>query len=537
MEKPLRPYQATAREQIHEWFQEHDRALVVIATGGGKTILFSALAADVIQAGGRVLILTDQLDLVDQAIEKLREAAGIFADAEQGERSASPKAKVIVATVQTLGSRLERFPADHFALVVCDECDRAISPQWQEVLARFDQHARVLGVTATPDRADRKPILRYFRHKLLEVPLLELIENGYLVPITVVRPAIACDLSSAEKEGADDFDAEELSHAVEKIFVAVCHAILEHAPARKVLVFCPDVRSSKKFAAVASLEGLTCRHIDGESPNRQELKKGHQEWQPPEPGQKAPPHTFQVLVNPILLGRGYDDPSIDCVINLRPCRSKNLYQQIIGRGTRLFCPWGCGGPCPHPEAKRDLLVLDLLWQFKEMAPITVADLFTDAPAKRSEMVRLMGGQPRDLRELAQDAGDNLMRALVAAMMDAQQKKGGKPGEYFRATDFAANLQIPELASYVPETDAEAEPVSDRIKKRLSKAGIQPETVLCAGHAERVLAAIQARSEAGLAGMRSVFWLRSWGYQNPEQMSKAAAKRILARKFREMGKYR
>jgi superfamily II DNA or RNA helicase len=530
--KPLRDYQEECRDAVHSHFETEARALVVMGTGAGKTVEFAALAADVVAAeAGRVLVLTDQFDLVDQAIEKIKDVAGLYADAEQGDRVASPKARVVVATVQSMAGRLDRYPADTFALVVCDECDRAEAPQWQAVISHF-AGAKVLGVTATPNRADRKSILRTFETKVFEISALELIRRGYLVPITVRELPLKIDLSTVKVAGGD-YDATELGHVVQSIFGEVLEWLKEIAPHRKTLVFCPDVASSKKFAAVASLADWTCRHIDGTSPNRRELKKGFSEWRP---GADNPHHTFQVMVNPILLGRGYDEPSIDCVVNLRPTGSISLYQQIVGRGTRLWCPWGCGGPCDHPEAKQDLLVLDFLYQFKELGPVRPADLVTDSPTKRAEIQRRLAmGHQLDLATLEAEASAAMEANLVQALMDAAKKRKGAKGEYFNALEFAANLHVPELLDYAPETDAEAEPCPDRLLKKLALQGIQKESVVCVGQAQRLLQVLQARKEAGLAGMKSVFWLRKWGYPNPENISAARAKSILAKQFRSMGK--
>lgn len=533
LKRPLRDYQTKAREDVHRAFESGGRCLIVAATGAGKTVIFSAIAADVVASGGRVLILTDQFDLVDQAAEKLLAMAGIYADIEQADRVASPSATVVVATVQTMGNRLDRYPADHFALVIADECDRAIAPMWQAVLEHFHDNARVLGVTATPNRADRKTILRYFQRKVFEVTLPELIARGYLVGVTVAPLPLTIDLRDAEQDGGD-YDPEKLGNAVEACFGSVCDAIKEHAPKRKILVFLPDVALSKKFAALAVMRGLNARHVDGESRDRAALKRGFGEWRP---DGKHSHNAFQILCNPMLLSRGYDEPSVDCVINLRPTGSESLYAQIIGRGTRLWCPHGCGGPCDHEDRKKDLLVMDFLYQFKAMGPVRPSALITDSPEKRQAIEKVLDEQGRlDLTEATKIAEERLAAALVAAFERAQAASKGGKGEYFNALAWAANLNLPELIDYQPETDAEAAPVPDRLAKKLKAAGFIGDSVACAGQAERILAALKARKEAGLASPRQVFWLRKWGYPEPEKMAAERAKSIMARKFREMGKF-
>lgn len=530
LKKSLRDYQQTIREKVHDHFPKAPRGMVVAATGAGKTVCFAAIAADVCAAGGRVLILTDQVDLVDQAIEKLQDVAGLYAAAENADRTASLSARVVVATVQTLVKRLEKYPPDHFTLVVCDECDRAVSATWKKALAHFDGYARVLGVTATPKRADRKNILRYFQTKVDEIDLLTLINRGYLVPLHVQECPITIDLTAAEEatsEGAD-YDAAAVGEAVTAIFGEALEAWKEHAGDLKTLVFCPDVETSKKFVLEAHRHQVNARHADGASPNRKELKQGFRDWKPGTKNMAA----FQMLSNPIFLGRGYDDPSIGCVINLRPTKSVSLYQQIIGRGTRLFCPWGCGGPCEHPERKRRLLVLDFLYQFKSMGPIRPAALFTENDEKIREMHAILADAQGalDLRDVMGQAEKNIEAALVEAIAAAMNKTKGKKGEYYNAMQFAATLHLPDLMEYQPETDEEAKPVPPRMQKKLSGLGFIPDTVPWLGLAKRLVAAVEARKEAGLASIKQVFWLRKWGYPEPWDMDREQANAICTRKF-------
>lgn len=523
----LRDYQEEARKNVWEAFKTTNKALIVMPTGAGKTIEFAALTADFHPQ--RVLILTDQELLVDQAVEKIHSATGIFADVEQSERTASRNAKVIVATVQSMKARLAKYPPDHFALVVCDECDRAVTPQWMAVLKHFDGHAKVLGVTATPKRSDKKNILNYFEKKVFEISMLELMDRGYLAAMTIQDVPIEINLEAVETKGTD-FDQEQLATAVEAIFGEVAKAIKQYAPTRKILVFTPDRQTSRKFVMTCHQHELNARHIDGLSTDKDELKRGFREWRPMDP----PPNTFQILSNPILLGRGFDDPSIDCVINLRPTQSISLYQQIVGRGTRIFCPHGCGKPCTHEARKKDLLVLDFLYQFKTLGPVRPSMLIadTDNQARKMTEISQRMQMPLDLRELKEMAEREIEADLVKAMMEAQAARPDRAKrEYFNAFQWAANLELPDLTDYEPETPAEAVPVKKGLMTKLKEAGFIPETITCQGHAERIWKVIQARRDAGLASFKQVYWLRRKGYRDPMNYTREEAGNILTREFR------
>lgn len=520
MRYELRPYQADARAAVHGVYAKGGkRALVVAATGSGKTVLFSALAADYVAQGRRVLILTDQYDLVDQAMEDLLAATGIYADAEQGDRRASSAAMVVVATIQTLKSRLGHFPPDYFALVVADECDRAMASQWMQVLTHFDKHANVLGVTATPKRSDKKDILGYFETKAYEIGVFELIELGYLVPITVQHTGIKMDVSQVEKR-AGDLDAKQVGHVVETVFDDVCDAIQEHAPKRKTLCFLPLVETSKKFVQRAQARGLNARHIDGSmsADERSVIKREFKDGR------------FHVLSNPCLLGRGYNNPSIDAIVNLRITESLSFYQQVIGRGTRIYCPHGCRKPCQHVDRKIDLLVLDFLYQFKGMGPMRPANLI-GATQQQVDAINAASDRSQgrlDLRNLETTAKADIEAALIKALMDAQKKMNGKKGEYYNAYQWAANMRLDDLTDYTPDNPTDAAPPTERILKKLQKAGFIPETIVSQGHAERILKVIDTRREAGLASMKQVFWLRKWGYKDPENIDQETARKIFAR---------
>src|SRR5689334_17118928 len=116
------------------------RQLVVMPTGAGKTIVFAKLAERL--QPKRTLILAHREELIDQAVDKIAKATGIFAQKEKAEHRASLMAPIVVASVQTMIRRLDKWPADHFAQVVVDEAHHALADTYQTVLAHFN--AKVL---------------------------------------------------------------------------------------------------------------------------------------------------------------------------------------------------------------------------------------------------------------------------------------------------------------------------------------------------------------------------------------------------------
>src|SRR5690606_27570619 len=138
---------------------------------------------------------------------------GVFAQKEKAADSASLSAEVVVASIQTMGRRLGKWPPHHFSLVVVDEAHHATSDTYRAVLRHFDPHARVLGVTATPDRADKKNLGTYFEDVAFEIPLWELIREKFLAPIKVKAIPVKIDLKDVKKV-AGDYSVDDLDHAI-----------------------------------------------------------------------------------------------------------------------------------------------------------------------------------------------------------------------------------------------------------------------------------------------------------------------------------
>jgi superfamily II DNA or RNA helicase len=266
----LRPRQKTFVESVEKGWKDYDKQLGVAPTGCGKTIMFSHLAKRQLEStGGRTLILAHREELIDQAIDKLHAATGIRADKEKAEFRASRTSPVVVASIQTMMRRFDQWPADHFELVVCDEAHHSLSDSWKKVLQYFDPHAKILGVTATPDRGDKRELGEYYQNIAHEISLLDLIKEKFLSQITIRSIPLEIDLDRVSQT-AGDFDSAELGGALDPYLGQIADSIKEFAPNRKTLCFLPLIATSKKFTEICVERGLNARHIDGESEDRKE---------------------------------------------------------------------------------------------------------------------------------------------------------------------------------------------------------------------------------------------------------------------------
>ena len=194
----LRPYQQEAREAVErDWAGQFLRTLLVLPTGCGKTIVFSKIVEDMVRQGRRCLILAHRGELLDQAAGKLLQATGLRCSVEKAEETCLDSwYRVTVGSIQSLmrEKRLGQFPADYFDVIVVDEAHHVLSDGYQRVLEHFSG-ARVLGVTATPDRGDMRDLGQYFEHLAYEYTLPRAIRDGYLCPIKAVTIPLRLDLS------------------------------------------------------------------------------------------------------------------------------------------------------------------------------------------------------------------------------------------------------------------------------------------------------------------------------------------------------
>lgn len=261
-------------------------------------MLFSHIAAS---ETGRVLILAHRETLIDQAVEKLHKATGIFAAVECGERHALSSHRVVVASIQSMKRRLPKYAKDHFSLIICDECHHVMSDEWDAVLSYFGT-ARVLGVTATPDRSDRKSMSKVFQNVAFEIGLLELITAGYLCPLRAMKLPVEVPMKALSKRRCE-VSEEEATDAVNGKIVDLASALADNIWDRKALIFLPRCDVSAHFAELLRSHGIDAKHTQGDGKDRDEVLAWFAE-----PGRKALCNAMLLcldLKTEILTGRGW----------------------------------------------------------------------------------------------------------------------------------------------------------------------------------------------------------------------------------------
>ena len=488
----LRPYQEAAVTAIeNEWGMGRKRTLLVLPTGCGKTVVFSSVVNDRISAGDRVLILAHRGELLDQAADKLKKAFGIDSVLEKAESTAYGSfIPVTVGSVQTLcrDKRLEVYPEDYFGTIVIDEAHHAMSDTYQKVLGHFPK-ANILGVTATPDRADQKNLGRFFDSKAYEYSMSQAIREHYLCPVKAQMIPLELNISEVSTSSGD-YAAGEIGEALEPYLEQIADEMRHYCRDRKTVVFLPLVKTSQKFRGLLSEKGFRAAEVNGNSPDRAEVLADFEAGR------------YDVLCNSMLLTEGWDCPAVDCVVILRPTKVRSLYQQMVGRGMRLS------------PGKDHLLLLDFLWLSEKHSLCRPSSLISP----NEEISKRIDGKVRDsaagidLLEAEEQAQKDVIadreRSLAQQLSDMRTRKR----QLVDPLQYAMSIEAEDLAFYTPTFVWEMGPASPKQLEFLEKRGIFPDSVENAGKASMLIDRLVNRQNEGLSTPKQIRLLERYGFR-------------------------
>ncbi|MEE9131243.1 MAG: DEAD/DEAH box helicase [Phycisphaerales bacterium] len=334
----LRDYQTTAVERAIEAFDSVRSALWVMPTGSGKTIAFADLTRRM-ESNGRAMVMAHRDELIRQAVNKLTLVTGHEPDVEKAEYWADQNlmglAPVVVSSVQTLNAgmnghgRMTRFHPERFGLFVIDEAHHATSPTYRKVQDHFNQNPnlKTLGCTATPDRADEEALGQVFDEVAFVYELIDAINDGWLVQIEQQYVQIdGLDFSEC-RTTAGDLNGGDLDAIMrfEKNLHGVVSPMLDIVGNRKTLIFATSVAHAERMCEIINRHKRdSACFIQHKTPkdDRRRILDDYRDG------------CFQFLCNVGIATEGFDDPSIEVIIMARPTKSRCLYAQMAGRGTR-----------------------------------------------------------------------------------------------------------------------------------------------------------------------------------------------------------
>jgi superfamily II DNA or RNA helicase len=519
----LRPYQSDASNAIFKEWLEHDSTLVVMPTGGGKTVLF----ADVIRRvfPRRALVLAHREELVFQARDKIRRVTGLRADVEMGDYRAAvglcDSARVIVSTIQTQcsggdgGGRMAKFDPMRFGVLIIDEAHHATSASYRRVIEyyRTNRNLKILGVTATPDRADEEALGQVFQSVAFDYEVLDAIHDGWLVPIEQQMVHVEGLDYSSIRTTAGDLNGGDLAAVLEaeKNLQQMTAASLQIIGQRRALVFTASVKAAETTAEIfnrhrADMAAWVCGKTDKDE--RRSVLAAFAAGK------------VQVVCNCGVLTEGFDDPGVEVVIMGRPTKSRSLYSQMVGRSTRPLA-----GVVDGPEtaearraaiaasAKPSCLVVDFVGNAGKHKLVTSADILGGKVSE--EALELAVARARK-------AGGplNMSAALDAAEAELQQEC-----EQARLAEAARRARLTATARFTTQAvdpfDVLAlDPVkargwdqgrqlTEKQRSLLQKQGINPDE-LSFSQGKQLVAEIFRRWDGNLCSFKQAKVLKKYG---------------------------
>lgn len=496
----LRPYQSEAFGRILAELKLVRATLLILATGLGKTVTFAAVAQYVVSRARRVLVLAHRAELLEQAAATLQRF-GLTVGIEQGERRAGDDVQVVVASVQSLqGKRLERFAPDAFGLVIIDECHHAPARSYRTVLAHFEP-AKVLGVTATPDRSDEIALGNVFESVAFKMEIAEGIKGGWLAPLELRSVVVEhCDLSGVRSR-CGDFVAAELERELldERVLHEVAKPLSELAKGRPTLVFVVGVAQAHALALTLQGYGVKAAAVDGSmsAEARAAVIADYRAGR------------VQVVCNAMLLTEGFDAPETSCIALVRPTRSRSLLTQMIGRGTRL-----AGG-------KGECLIIDFV-------PSRAGSIRLASPADALAGKELPSALLQHVREFSADESGDLgelierakaaeaerERQVVLARERERQRLVQNVGVVYMAPRLDVERLLDVMRDPADRSWDDGELATESQVEALERAGFDhlPEE-LTSREARALFDVLRKRRAAGLCTLRQGRILRKYGLRD------------------------
>jgi len=533
----MRPYQDESVRRIEAEWQTNRSTLLVLPTGAGKTVTF----AEVIRRAfpRRALVLAHRRELVYQACEKIAAITGWRVDIEMGDSRADMVCmfggpRVVVSTIQTQssggdgGGRMTRFDPRLFGVVVVDEGHHSTSPQWKRVLdwyTKGNPDIRVLGVTATPDRADEEALGQVYDTVAFDYEISDAIKDGWLVPVTQQMVHVEgldfslCRTTAGDLNGADLAKVMEYEENLHRIVAPS----IEIIGTKRSLVFASSVSHAERMAEMfnRSREGMAA-WVCGETPEDErkrilaDFKSGR----------------VQVVCNCAVLTEGFDNPAVEVVIMARPTKSRSLYAQMAGRALRP------ADTIAHElnnhesgEARRALI------EASEKPTALIVDFVGNSGRhKLCTSVDILGGKvSEEVRELAirklQDGQP--LRVDEAFDAAAEEERQQKEREAARRARLTARAKF-STQTINPFDVFDVKPVAERGWDRgkqlsegqanvLRKQGIDPDSFPY-GQARQILNELFRRWDAGMCSYNQAKILRKRGM--PTDVTREAAGQMI-----------
>lgn len=534
----LRDYQSEAVSAVFNEWEEKNSTLVVCPTGTGKTQIF----CDIIRRmqPRRAMVLAHRGELIKQAVNRLESDFGIRADIEMADYQANEfylnRAPVVVSTVQTQCAgnggygRMKIFDPNDFGLVICDEAHHYTSPSFRRVLDYYKQNPKlkILGVTATPDRADEEALGQVFESVAYDYEILDAIHGGWLVPVDQKMVHVEGLDFSHIRTTAGDLNGADLAAVMEseKNLQGIAAASIEIIGAdKRTLVFTVTVKQAEMLSEIFN------RHrpgmadwVCGKTPKPQR----HKIFESFSNG------TTQVLVNVGVATEGYDNPAVEVIVQGRPTKSRCLYAQIIGRSLRPLTGVVDGletaeerknaiAQSPKPSA----LVLDFVGNAGRHKLMTTADILGGKVSEEAIALAIAKAKKNGKAIRMDQAIDEAERDIQKQIEERRRREAARKAHLVATARYSTKTISPfdvfELKPAKARGWDNGKQLSEKQRACLVKQGINPDGVPYV-QAKQLLGEIFKRWSADKCSFKQARILKSRGYS--ADVSRDEAKKII-----------
>lgn len=537
----LRGYQGDAQDCVFKEWEEKTSTLVVLPTGTGKTILFASIIKQV--QPKRAMVIAHREELIFQAREKIERFAGVDCEIEMAEMAAATnlfqREQVVVSTVQTQcsgngeWSRMKRFNPSDFGLLIIDEAHHATADTYKRLINHYRQNPKlkVLGVTATPDRADEEALGQIFDSVAYDYEILDAINDGYLVPIQQQIVHIDGLDFSAVRTTAGDLNGADLSALMEaeQNMQGVAGASIEIIGQRRTIVFTASVKQAEMLSEIFNRHRANSSEwICGMTPK----EKRRQVLAEFSEGKK------QIVVNCGCLTEGYDNPGVEVIIMARPTKSRSLYAQMCGRSTRPL-PGVIDGmesndaferrAAIFDSAKPSCLIVDFVGNSGRHKLMTSADILggkvSEEAIARAVEKATEEGKPVDMSGLLQESEEELLRQREERRLAEEARKARVIAKVRYTTHSVSPFDVFQITPQANRGWDNGRTLSEKQRAVLLKVGINPDSMPY-GQAKQLLNEQFRRWKEKLCSFKQARFLGRHGYET-KNMSYEQAKKLMS----------
>lgn len=538
----LRDYQIKAVESVFEEWKEHRSTLLVLPTGSGKSNVFCEIIKR--RLPGRSLVLAHRGELIFQALNRLKDVFGIQAELEMAGYNATngsgllETVPVVISTIQTqiagengLG-RMTRFRPDDFDTLIIDECHRSTAESYVRTLDYYKQNPnlKILGVTATPDRADEIALGKVFETVAMDYEIVDAINDGWLVPIQQQMVFVKNLDFSQMRTTAGDLNGADLAKVMEaeEMLHKIASPTIEIIGNRKTVVFAASVKHAEMLAEIFNRHRPNMADwICGKTPREERAQKLFDY----ENGMT------QIMVNVGVLTEGWDSPLTECVVMGKPTKSRCLYCQCVGRSTRpapgIVDEWETSDSRRQAIAesvKPFALIIDFVGNSGRHKLMSSADIlggnYEDNVIERAEKKAKEKGGPVDMSKELEEAKDEIEAEKLREARELQEKIR-KAGIKARAIFVTKAINPFDVFDITPQRSRgwdEGRQISEKQKNLLLKQGINPDD-LNFHQSKQVINEIFRRWNGKLATLKQCKTLKRFGYETKEMTMKDASAKL------------